>query len=48
MNKEELLKLYLEKLRLLTLESLERKEVLTVMEALKEALIKLEGEMTGY
>jgi hypothetical protein len=45
MNKEEL---YLEKLRLLTLESLERKEVLTVMEALKEALIKLEGEMTGY
>lgn len=48
MKNEELLKLYLEKLRLLTLESLEEKEVLSVMEALKQAMIRLEGEMSGY
>jgi hypothetical protein len=48
MATEELLKLYLEKLRLLAEESLERKEVLTVMEALKKAIITLEGEMSGY
>ena len=48
MENEELLKLYLEKLRLLTLESLERKEKLSVMEALKLSMIFLEGEFTGY
>ena len=48
MKNEELLKLYLEKLRLLTLESLEVKEESTVLEALKQALIILEGEMSGY
>jgi hypothetical protein len=48
MENEELLKLYLEKLRLLTLESLERKEALSVMDTLKQAMIRLEGEMSGY
>ena len=48
MNNEELLKHYLEKLRLLTLERLDEKENITVMEALKEAITFLEGEMTGY
>jgi len=48
MENEELLKLYLEKLHLLTLESLERKEKLSVLEALKQAMIILEGEMSGY
>ncbi len=48
MNNEELLKLYLEKLRQLTVESLDKKEILSVMDALKEALIILEGEMSGY
>lgn len=48
MNNEELLNLYLEKLRLLTLETLEEKEKLTVMEALKKSLIYIEGEMKGY
>ena len=48
MNHEELLNLYLEKLRLKSLESLGENENLTVMEALKEAIIFIEGEMMGY
>lgn len=48
MDSEELLNLYLEKLRLLAKTSLEEKETLSVMEALKKSIIRLEGEMTGY
>ncbi len=48
MNTDELLNLYLEKLRLLTEERLEEEEKITVMEALKKAIIFLEGELTGY
>jgi len=48
MENEALLKLYLEKLRLLTLDKLEEKETKSVLEALKIAMIVLEGEMTGY
>lgn len=47
MNNEELLNIYLEKLRLSCLEKLSGDDI-TVMEALKESLIYLEGEMTGY
>lgn len=47
MDKEELLSLYLEKLRILTLEKL-NEENITVMEALKKSLLYLEGEMQGY
>ena len=47
MNKEELLSLYLEKLRMLTLEKL-NEENITVMEALKKSLLYIEGEMQGY
>ncbi|CAA6819926.1 MAG: Unknown protein [uncultured Sulfurovum sp.] len=47
-DSEELLNLYLEKLRLLAKTSLEEKETLSVMEALKKSIIRLEGEMTGY
>jgi len=47
MNKEELLSLYLEKLRMLTLEKL-NEENITVMEALKTSLLYIEGEMQGY
>ena len=48
MENEALLKLYLEKLRLLTLESLEEKKVESVLDALKQAMLRLEGEMSGY
>ncbi|CAA6808638.1 MAG: Unknown protein [uncultured Sulfurovum sp.] len=48
MNNEELLNLYLEKLRLLTLESLNEQKNLSVMEALKKSMVFLEGELTGY
>jgi len=52
MDNEALLNLYLEKLRLYTLEKLEAQNVtvqdITVIEALKASLIFLEGEMTGY
>ncbi|CAA6800217.1 MAG: Unknown protein [uncultured Sulfurovum sp.] len=48
MNNDELLNLYLEKLRQLAKESLEDKKALSVMEALKQSMIFLEGEMTGY
>lgn len=47
MENEELLDLYLEKLRQLALEKLEN-DHLTVLEALKASLLFLEGEMTGY
>jgi len=47
MNNEELLNLYLEKLRLYSLEKLETEDT-TVLKALKESLTFLEGEMTGY
>jgi len=47
MDKEELLSLYLEKLRILTLEKI-NEENITVMEALKKSLLYLEGEMQGY
>lgn len=48
MEKEELLNLYLEKLRLLSKASIEEKETLSVMDALKRSMIFLEGEMNGY
>lgn len=47
MNKDELLDLYLEKLRRLCQEKLEE-ENLSVIEALKASIIYLEGEMQGY
>jgi hypothetical protein len=47
MNKEELLNIYLEKLRLLSLERLQDKNI-SVMQALKESLNYIEGEMRGY
>jgi hypothetical protein len=47
MYQEELLNLYLEKLRVLCAEKLKEKE-LSVMEALKESIVYLEGEMKGY
>ena len=48
MNKEELLNLYLEKLKLLTLEQLHTSPNLSVIEALKKSLTYLEGELSGY
>lgn len=47
MNNEELLALYLEKLRLLAEEKLEQTNI-TVLNVLKASLIYLEGEMQGY
>ena len=47
MNNEELLTLYLEKLRILTEEKLAQDNT-SVIEALKASLIYLEGEMQGY
>jgi len=47
MNQEELLNLYLEKLRVLSLEKLEENNI-NVLTALKESIIILEGEMQGY
>ncbi|WP_309497136.1 hypothetical protein [Sulfurovum sp.] len=47
MNHEALLDLYLEKLRVLSLEKLQDNKV-SVIEALKESLVYLEGEMQGY
>jgi len=47
MDQKELLDLYLEKLRVLCNEKLEEKEI-SVMDALKESIIILEGEMQGY
>lgn len=47
MDNEALLKLYLEKLHIYTLDKLQEQDV-TVLEALKASLIFLEGEMNGY
>lgn len=47
MDKEELLNLYLEKLRVLSLEKLNESDM-SVIEALKEAILYIEGEMQGY
>ena len=47
MNQEELLNLYLEKLRALCNEKLEDSNI-SVIEALKESIVYLEGEMQGY
>ena len=47
MNSEELLDLYLEKLRTLCKEKMEE-ENLSVIEALKASVTYLEGEMQGY
>jgi hypothetical protein len=47
MNQEELLNLYLEKLRVLCTEKLEEKNI-SVIEALKESILYIEGEMHEY
>lgn len=47
MNQEELLDLYLEKLRLLCLEKLQESDS-SIIEALKASILYLEGEMQGY
>lgn len=47
MNQEELLNLYLEKLRHLCQEKLHEGNI-SVIEALKESILYLEGEMQGY
>ena len=47
MKTEELLELYLEKLRALCKEKLEESNI-SVIEALKESILYLEGEMQGY
>jgi|AGBJ01.1.fsa_nt_gi hypothetical protein len=47
MDQNELLDLYLEKLRLLALEKMEENN-LSVIEALKASILYLEGEMQGY
>ena len=47
MNEEELLNIYLEKLKLLSLERLQEKNI-SVIQALKESLNYIEGEMKGY
>ena len=47
MENEELLNLYLDKLRAMTEEKLKEKDI-SVLEALKDALVFLKGELTGY
>ena len=47
MDNEELLKIYLERLKSLSLEQLHDNKV-SVLEALKASLNYLEGEMKGY
>ena len=47
MNNEELLNIYLERLKTLSLERLEDQKV-SVIEVLKASLNYLEGEMKGY
>ena len=47
MNKEVLLNTYLERLKELSLERLKERDI-SVIEALKESLRYLEGEMRGY
>lgn len=47
MDQKELLDLYLEKLRALCNEKLEDSNI-SVIEALKESILYLEGELQGY
>ena len=47
MNQDELLELYLEKLRVLCKEKLEERNM-SVIEALKESILFIEGEMQEY
>lgn len=47
MNQEELLDLYLEKLRALCKEKLEESNI-SVIDALKESILYIEGEMQEY
>jgi len=47
MSEEEKLKVYLEKLKRLSFEKIKEKDV-TALQALKESLNYIEGEMTGY
>lgn len=47
MNNEELLNIYLEKLRLKCLETLDENDI-SVIQALKKSIIIIEGEMIGY
>lgn len=47
MSEAEKLTIYLERLKILSLENLQEKNI-TAIEALKEALNYIEGEMIGY
>ena len=47
MNEEEKLKVYLERLHVLCTEKLDNKKM-TAMQALKESLNIIEGELIGY
>lgn len=47
MNEEEKLRFYLEKIKILATENLEKKDT-TALEALQEALNFVKGEMIGY
>lgn len=47
MNQEELLDLYIQRLRILCLEKIQH-EKCSVIEALKASILFLEGEMQGY
>ena len=47
MSEAEKLTIYLEKLKVLSFENLQEKNI-TAIEALKEALNYIEGEMIGY
>ena len=47
MNQDALLELYLEKLRVLCKEKLEERDI-SVIDALKESILYIEGEMQEY
>ncbi len=47
MNEEQLLQMYLEKLAKLSLEKLHERDI-SALQALREALNYIEGEMRGY
>jgi len=47
MNNEALLELYLEKLRQYTLQRVSQTDI-SMIESLKEAILYLEGELSGY
>ena len=47
MNNQELLNLYLEKLRILCMEKMHETDI-SVLNALKESIQYIEGEMSGY